>query len=392
MKLGLVTGEFPPMQGGVGDYTHELARALAALDVEVHVITDVRCKDAHLPPSTFHLHPVIRRWSFASLFHIRSHAQSLNLQLLNIQYQAAAYGLSAPIHVLPNVAGVKTVVTFHDLRIPYLFPKAGRLREAAVTHLARSASGVIVTNPADESELQRRGGVKRLAQIPIGSNIAPLEDPRSEAEGKPPPGYDRAAWRTRMGVAPNEFLLGHFGFLNESKGGDTLIGALSALVSRKAKVKLALIGGQAGTSDAASNEAFSAEIEKLIARYDLNDRILRTGFVDAPDVSAHLMACDAVVLPYRDGVSFRRGSFMAALAHGCPVITTHPATPLPELRDGVNVRLVPPESASAIVLAVTELLDAPELRARLGQGAHALSALFRWETIAVKTLEFLQSV
>jgi glycosyltransferase involved in cell wall biosynthesis len=163
-----------------------------------------------------------------------------------------------------------------------------------VTHLARSASGVIVTNPADEAELRRRGGVKRLTQIPIGSNIAP----------QPPSSYDRAAWRTRMGVAPNEFLLGHFGFLNESKGGDTLIGALSALVSRKAKVKLALIGGQTGTSDAASNEAFSAEIEKLIARYDLSDRILRTGFVDAPEVSAHLMACDAVVLPYRDGVHF----------------------------------------------------------------------------------------
>jgi len=391
MKLGLVTGEFPPMQGGVGDYTHELARAFAARDVEVHVITDVRCKGTHLPPSTFHLHPVIRRWSFPSLLRIRSLAQSLNLQLLNIQYQAAAYGLSAPIHFLPNIAGVKTVVTFHDLRIPYLFPKAGRLREAAVTHLARSASGVIVTDPADEDELRRRGGVKRLTQIPIGSNIAPLEDPRSEAEGKPPPGYDRAAWREQMGVYPNEFLLGYFGFLNESKGGDTLIGALSALVSRKAKVKLALIGGQTGTSDA-TNAAFSAEIEKLIARYDLSDRILHTGFVDAPEVSAHLMACDAVVLPYRDGVSFRRGSFMAALAHGCPVITTHPATPLPELRDGVNVRLVPPESATALVLAVTELLDAPELRARLGLGARELSALFSWETIAKRTLEFYQSV
>jgi glycosyltransferase involved in cell wall biosynthesis len=381
MKLGLVTGEFPPMQGGVGDYTHELARALAALGVEVHVITDTRCKNTDLPPSTFHLHPVIHRWSLASLLHIRALVQALNLSILNLQYQAAAYGLSAPIHVLPSVAGVKTVVTFHDLRIPYLFPKAGRLREAAVTHLARSASGVIVTDPADEDELRRRGGVKRLTQIPIGSNIAP----------QPPSSYDRAAWREEMGVYPNEFLLGHFGFLNESKGGDTLIGALSALVSRKARVKLALIGGQTGTSDA-TNAAFSAEIEKLIARYDLNDHILRTGFVDAPEVSAHLMACDAVVLPYRDGVSFRRGSFMAALAHGCPVVTTHPATLLPELRDGVNIRFVPPESASAIVLAVTELLDAPELRARLRLGARELSALFSWETIVARTLEFLQSV
>jgi glycosyltransferase involved in cell wall biosynthesis len=403
MKLGLVTGEFPPMQGGVGDYTHALARALGALGVEVHVVTDERCRNFKLqtsnlqpPTSNLQLHPIIKRWSFASLFQIRSLVQSLNLHSLSLQYQAAAYGLSAPIHFLPDVARCKTVVTFHDLRIPYLFPKAGRLREAAVTHLARAASGVIVTDPADEAELKRRGGVKRLMQIPIGSNIAPLEDPRSAAEGKPPPGYDRAAWREKLGVYPNEFLLGYFGFLNESKGGDTLIGALSALVSplvgSEAKVRLALIGGQTGTSDAASNEAFSAEIEKLIARYDLKDRILRTGFVGAPEVSAHLMACDAVVLPYRDGVSFRRGSFMAALAHGCPIITTHPAVPLPELQDGVNVRLVPPDSASAIVLAVTELLDAPELRTRLGQGARELSARFSWETVAKRTLEFYQSV
>jgi len=380
MKLGLVTGEFPPMQGGVGDYTRQLAYALAALGMEVHIITGRLSIISR--QSSVQVHAIIRRWSFPALLQIRSLAHSLNLDLLNIQYQAAAYNLSAPIHFLPNIAGVKTVITFHDLRIPYLFPRAGRLREAAVTHLARVASGVIVTDPADEAELRRRGGVRRLAQIPIGSNITP----------QPPAHYDRAAWREKMDVLPDEFLLGYFGFLNASKGGDTLIGALSALVSRRAKVKLALIGGQAGTSDAASNEAFSGEVERLIARYDLNDRIIRTGFVEAPEISAHLMACDAVVLPYRDGVSFRRGSFMAAIAHGCPVVTTHPAQPLPELQDGVNVRLVPPESASAIVLAVTELLDAPELRARLGQGARTLSALFSWETIAVRTLEFYRSV
>jgi glycosyltransferase involved in cell wall biosynthesis len=379
MKLGFVTGEFPPMQGGVGDYTHELACGLAALGAEVHVITTH--SSLGIRHSSFVIHPVIQRWSFPALLRIRAIVQSLNLSILNLQYQAAAYGLSAPIHFLPDVAGVKTLVTFHDLRVPYLFPKAGRLREAAVTHLARSAFGVIVTDPADGAELMRRGGVKRLAQIPIGSNIAP----------QPPPGYDRAAWRERMGVYPDEFLLGYFGFLNESKGGSTLIGALSALVSRKARVRLALIGGQTGTSDA-TNEIFSTEIEKLIARYDVNDRLLRTGFVEAPEVSAHLMACDAVVLPYRDGVSLRRGSFMAAIAHGCPVITTHPPAPLPELQDGVNVRLVPPESASAIVLAVTELLGAPELRARLGRGARELSERFRWETIAARTLEFYRSV
>jgi len=380
MNLGLVTGEFPPMQGGVGDYTHELARALAALGVEVHVITNVRCSSFH--PSSFILHPSISRWSFPSLLQIRALSRALRLDLLNLQYQTAAYGLSAPIHFLSDVAGVKTVVTFHDLRVPYLFPKAGRLREMAVTHLARSASGVIVTDPADEKELQSRGGVAPLRQIPIGSNIAP----------NPPPGCDRVAWREKLGVYPNEFLLGYFGFLNESKGGDVLIGAMAALLSRKARVRLALIGGQTGTSDTANNAAFSAEIGRLIARYDLADRIIQTGFVEASEVSAYLLACDAMVLPYRDGASFRRGTLMAALAHGCPIITTHPAMPLPELQDGKNIRLVPPDSASAIVLAVTELLDAPDLRARMGQGARELAKQFEWGAIAEKTLEFFKSI
>lgn len=382
MRLGLITGEYPPQQGGVGDYTHALAHALATLGVDVHVIT--RQGLGVGGPGPMVVHPIIKRWSFPALSKIRAITQSLNLSILNLQYQAAAYDLSAPIHFLPEVVGAtaKTVVTFHDLRLPYLFPKAGPLRPWAVTHLARSAQGVIVTDPQDEMELQKRGGVKHLTQIPIGSNIAP----------NPPPDYERGAWRAHWGVHPDEFLIGYFGFLSESKGGDVLIGALAALAGRQARVKLVLIGGESGSSDSANNEAFAREIDKLIRDYGVADRIIRTGFVEPRQVSAHLLACDAMILPYRDGVSFRRGSLMAALAHGCPIITTYPAKPLPMLQEGVNIRLVPPDSASAIVLAVTELLDAPELRARLGQGARNLAHSFAWEAIAERTLAFFQSL
>jgi len=377
MRVGLVTGEYPPQPGGVGDYTRELAAALAAHGAEVHVITHKRARGTG--PVT--LHPVIGRWGWLALWQIRALARRLKLDLLNVQYQTAVYGLSAPIHFLPDVAGVPVVATFHDLREPYLFPKAGGLRRRAIGHLARRAAGVIFTNVADGAELERRGGVARLTHIPIGSNIAP----------EPPPNYDRTLWRLALGVQPGEMLLGYFGFLSASKGGDTLISALAILQDRKAKVKLVLIGGATGASDPA-DLAFSAQIDKQIRRYELEDRVLRTGFVSVPEVSANLLACDAVVLPYRDGVSFRRGSLLAALAHGCPVITTTPPAPLPELREGENIRLVPPESAPALVLAVTGLLDAPALRARLSQGALALAAHFGWDQIAARTLDFYRSL
>jgi len=39
MHIGLVTGEYPPDQGGVGDFTSQLGRVLAELGHRVHVIT-----------------------------------------------------------------------------------------------------------------------------------------------------------------------------------------------------------------------------------------------------------------------------------------------------------------------------------------------------------------
>lgn len=378
MRIGIVTGEFPPLAGGVGDYSRQLAQALAAQNVDVHVITDLRCLGG--PAAGFTLHPVIRRWSFPALWQIRSLARRLDLAWLNIQYQAAAYGLGAPIHFLPDAAGVPAIVTFHDLRVPYLFPKAGALRPWAVTHLARAARGAVAADPADGAELLRRG-VRRVTHIPIGSNIAPA----------PPAGYERAAWRAQHGVRPDDFLLGYFGFLNHSKGGDTLIRALAVLAERKAPVKLVLIGGEAGASDP-TDAAFGAQLERLIRRHGLEDDILRTGFISPAEVSAHLLACDALALPYRDGASLRRGSLMAALAHGCAIVSTMPAAPVPELRDGENIRLVPAESPEALVLAVTELLAAPALRARLGQAAQATAALFGWDGIARRLLDFLAAL
>ncbi len=380
MRIGIITGEFPPLAGGVGDYSFQLAQALAELGVDVHVLTDFRCARPAGPNApAFQTHAVVRGWSFPALGQVRALARDLSLDWLNVQYQAAAYGLGAPIHFLPDVAGRPTVVTFHDLRIPYLFPKAGALRPWAVTHLARAARGAVATDPADAAELRRRG-VRAVAQIPIGSNIRPA----------PPADYERAAWRAALGVGARDCLIGYFGFLNHSKGGDTLIAALAALVTRKAPVKLLLIGGEAGASDP-GDAAFAAQLERQIKRHglDVEGRVLRTGFVAESEVSAHLLACDVLALPYRDGASLRRGSLMAALAHGCAIITTTPAAPVAELRDGETVRLVPPGSPEALVLAVSALLDAPELRARLGAGARAAAAGFQWNGIARRLLEFI---
>jgi glycosyltransferase involved in cell wall biosynthesis len=109
-------------------------------------------------------------------------------------------------------------------------------------------------------------------------------------------------------------------------------------------------------------------------------------------VSTYLHTADLIVMPYRDGVSLRRGTLMAVLAHGRPLITTQPATPTPELVHGQNCWLVPANDEGALAPAIEQLLAEPARRQSLGQNAAQVADLFTWDKIAVQTAAFYQQL
>jgi len=386
MRVGLITGEYPPDRGGVGDYTRELARAMAVAGHEVHVITTRRpVTTPETAERGLAIHRVVPGWGWR-LWHTVGRLQATQaLDVLNIQYQTAAYRMHPAINLLPpwflGERKPPIVVTFHDLRAPYLFPKAGPLRWQAVIALARRATGVIVTNREDEIQLAEYAPPTSTVRIPIGSNIEP----------RLPSGYDRHAARARWGVGPGDILLGYFGFLNEGKGGEDLIATLALLVERGSPAHLLLIGGRAGTSDP-TNVEYARRVDGLIEQRGVLHRVHRTGFVSPEEVSASLTACDVCVLPYRDGVSLRHGSLHACLAHGRPIVTTRPAVTTSELRADENAMLVPPGDTRAMAGAVERLAGDRELRQRLGVGASTLAAGFTWDRIAGRTIDFFSEL
>jgi len=380
VRIGLISGEYPPDQGGVGDFTRELARALADIGHEIHVITTQSpIPNPQSPIPSLTVHRVMEDWRWGCWRQILALADESELDVLNVQYQAAAYGMHPAINFVPRRQGRSpVVVTFHDLKVPYLFPKAGPLRWWVVRLLARRADGVIVTNAEDYLRLANLQFANLLC-IPIGSNI-PVA---------PPPAYDRDAERSRWGVGPDDLLLGYFGFLNESKGGEELIQSLALLVEQGLPAHLLMIGGRVGSSDP-SNRAYAERVERLIASLGLSERVHWSGYARLEKVSAGLLASDVCVLPYRDGVSFRRGTLHACLAHGRAIVTTHPAVSLPQVRDGENMLLIEPRNPEMLAEAVARLADNPVLRTRLEVGAKALAAEFTWECIARQTAAFFE--
>jgi glycosyltransferase involved in cell wall biosynthesis len=385
MNVLFVTGEFPPMQGGVGDYTREIGLALTKLGCQVHVVTSTQA--GALPGLT--VHPLVEHWSWRSWGSILGLVHRHRPDVVHIQYQAAAFAMHPSINFLPrrlHWLGAKrprTVVTFHDLKVPYLFPKAGPLRRWVIGELARHCDAAITTNREDYEDLGPKLS-EPPALIPIGSNIAP----------EVPDDYDRDAWRARWGAGPGDLLLCFFGFVNDRKGVDTLLHALELLVSdppNGSRPLLLMIGGQTGASDP-TNVAYLAKMQSLIAELSLDECVCWTGYIPAEEVTASFLAADLCVLPFRDGVSFLHGTFHAALAHGLPIITTQPRVSLPELVDGDNIFLIPPGQPRALADAISQLAAAPDLRYTLAKGAKALSGQFHWDKIATDTLDLYRAV
>ncbi|HSG16832.1 MAG TPA: glycosyltransferase family 4 protein [Anaerolineae bacterium] len=393
LKIGMVTGEFPPMEGGVGAFTSELSAALHDLGHEVHVVTGREARPKSVQRDVWnprdphdvgyaHMHPRVNRWWWSANGVVVDVALRYELDIVNIQYQAAAYDMRIPaINLLPwRMRGLSpTVVTFHDLRHPYLFPKAGRLRRWVVHHLARSADGVLATNSEDFDRLLDWGvAAQKLRQIPIGSNVTANPSTISEIQ----------AVRGELGLDSEGCLLGYFGFINPSKGPDLLIQALAGLDNG---YHLAFIGGKVGSSDP-TNTAYLVQIEELIRDLGLQDRVHWSGFLEEQALSAHMAACDIMVMPYRDGVSLRRGTLMAILAHGRPLITTRPEQSSSQLTHGHNIWLTEVDDPAALSDAIRTLVADDALREQLGRGAKKVSGQFTWDKIAAETVNFYHAV
>lgn len=388
MRIGMVTGEYPPMEGGVGAYTQELSSALQQRGHTLHILTT---RTAGLAVSTkdreMDIQGLSDRWDRRGVATVAQALAELKPDIVNLQYEAAAYNLKGWITRLPSIlqrrCDAPVVVTFHDLLPPFLFRKAGPLRQMSVWHLATRASGVIVTNRDDQEALTsrlRRAAVP-LRRIPIGSNI----DTQVDAD------YCREAYRAQHGFGPEDLVVGFFGFMNHSKGIETLVEAIAELADDQERVHLLFIGGKTGTSDP-TNAAYADKIDRHIENLGIGSRVHRTGYASDREVSAALQAIDVCALPYRDGANLRRGTLHAALAHGCAIVTTRPKTSIPDLQHNEPVWFVSPGDPYALASAIRDLSKNPSRRTQLGRAAAELAERYAWPQIAAQVDTFFQSL
>ncbi len=350
----LLTPEYPPLCGGVGDYTALLAAGLAGAGDEVHVwhpaVPNVPTGNG--PGLTVHHLPDRFGRDSRRLF---TTALSAMPGIVVAQYVPAAFGVRglnlAFCHWLSRLrrGGADVRVMFHE---PFFYFGASRPwrnvfavgQRVMASMLLRASTRVYYSTETWTRLLAPYGWPSRVEVLPIPSTI-PGDVPWEEV----------VAARSRRRA---EFVIGHFGSYGQHVGGE-LRDLLPALLRGLPASRVLLVGG--------GGEAFAGALPS-----DVRDRVDATGRLSGLQAAAALRACDLLVQPYPDGVTTRRTSVMSGLTNGVPVLTSRGALTEPVWARSSAVALAPAGDVAAFVAAAARLSADPRERALLGARGRAL--------------------
>jgi hypothetical protein len=359
LRWHILTPELPPDCGGVGDYTAQVAEALAGSGDTVSVYSP-RASVRWTVPGGIEAVTLRDRFGAESVHTLSARLDRDPSSRLLVQYVPAVFGRRGA-----NVAfcrwlrsrgraGADVRVMFHE---PYSYFRwrpdhifAAVAQRAMARILLDAAPLIYLSTDTWRRYLSRYGAeaVQRAVTMPIPSAIPRVNSPQGI----------RVMRSRSIGIATH--LVGHFG----SYGNHVAPMLRSALHDLLSDPRVAAL---------CAGDGSDAFVERILAERPIfRGRLAGTGRASARDISMHLQACDLLLQPYPDGVTTRRTSVMAGLANGRAVVTSE--GPLTEniWRETGSVRLA--QSIGALVTIVRELLSDTSARASLEACASATYA------------------
>lgn len=299
MRILLVTGSFPPMRCGVGDYSFNLANVLIAEpSVRVGVLTSTLAEGAKLIDGV-EVFPVIKRWSLVEIQKVVKVIKNWAPDIVHIQYPTQGYGKGLLPWMLPLIAFFmrkKVVQTWHE---------GYSRRDTPKLFLKSIVPGCLVfVRPryAENLHPQLHWPLwgKKTAFIPNAAAIPRVDMGANE----------KGAIRRRY-VKEQARLVVFFGFVYPHKGVDLLFEIADPLLDQ------IVIAGEVDES----GEYFQ-KILKRASTEVWRGKVTIAGFLPSTDVASLLAVADAVILPFRTGGGEWNTSIHGAVLNGAFVITT----------------------------------------------------------------------
>jgi glycosyltransferase involved in cell wall biosynthesis len=371
MRLGINAQLCSPSSSyrnaGISQYIRHLVNALGQLDraPEMHLFLPGNNLDEF--PSCFRVH----RSSWKS----ERPARRIAWEQIVLPFLAKKYRLDilhSPMHVLPGVCPVRSVVTVLDLafmRYPETFPRLQReYLEFATKRAVRKANAVITISENTRRDVVETFGVpeSRVFTTPLGVDESFVPASSTSIE----------EIRRRYGIQETSVL--YVGTLEPRKNIPTLVGAFSRVRKELGPAcQLVLAGGKGW---------FYQEVFRLIENLGLSDSVRFVGYVPREDLPALFGAASLFVYPsLYEGFGLPP---LEAMACGCPVIVSDAAS-LPEVC-GDAALYCDPHSPEDIADKITSLMSDDALRGKLRQAGFERAAMYTWDNCARLTVKVLE--
>jgi glycosyltransferase involved in cell wall biosynthesis len=376
--IHIITGEYPPIPGGVGGYTHQLAHALVEEGEIVHVWTggSAAGSDAPSDEDGVFVHRTAGRFRPADLRQLQRQMDAIpGPQRVLVQWTPHSYGMRGlnfafPLWLWMRASTMRVELMVHEAFVA--FGEGNWKRDAAAglqrfmaAALLQAAGKVWITIPKWEERLRPWAFGKNIPfeWLPVPSNIPSTANVSAIVNLR------------RQFTHFRHPLIGHFGSFRQDV--ESLV--TPAILEMESSQGVFLFVGRG------SDEARRAFITLYPEWFD---RIFSTGEIGPEAIAAHLSACDVLLQPYPDGISTRRGSAMAALSLGVPIVTNLGPLSEPFWTSSGAIAKAQDSSAAHLAAATLELIDEQPRRIQLSaQGRelyqerfhvrHTVSALLR---------------
>lgn len=187
-------------------------------------------------------------------------------------------------------------------------------RRLVVGAYALVAQRLVFSSPHVRAGFSSNGALRRLrkpsAIVPIPSNIPPVE----------PSAEPRFAARLREARAKGRLVIGQFGSIYPRKQSDFVLDVAARLARAGRPVLCLFIGDFIKGMDRVEQD-FDAKVRRL----GMEEAVLVTGYVeDFGEMNALLRSVDCFLYRFPEGLTSRRGSVLACLLAGRPVIVNAP--------------------------------------------------------------------
>jgi glycosyltransferase involved in cell wall biosynthesis len=366
-SLLLINYEFPPLGGGAGTATLNIARELARFDADVTVLTSAF---RGLPREEYlHGYRVIRiptlrrRKDRCSIFEMIVFIISAAIFSVPIARKTRA---QATIAFFSIPCGPIAYLLKLLLRIPYIVSLRGGDvpgylgQELAFFHKITAPITRLVWRNAAHV-VANSDGLQRLACRSVPDTQIAIV----------PNGVDYEKFVPGKGNVHPVLSLLFVGRLHMQKGLDSLLRALHRLAPEYRNYRLSIVG------DGPERDTLA----HLARDLQLADKIDFLGWVDRDRIPEIYAAADAFLFPSRD--EGMPNAVLEAMAAGLPILATRISGSEELVVDRENGLLVAVDDIPAMAEALQLIIADPETRCRMGQASrHRIEQHYSWQSTA----------